>query len=299
MPINKETLVCDLQKLGVRRGDILNVKASLRSVGKIEGGVEALIGAILEVIGPEGTMVTDSFINVYGPFNSKFREEVADQTTPSYAGALANAMIKHPGSVRSMHPVQKFVLIGRDAKLLSEGHDANAYAYEVLRRMAERDGRNLKIGPDETVPGVGTTHVAIGLTKFRQRRPKVGVRYKDERGETRTFYRNWSGGCMQAFYNLNAFYERIPGAVIARGKIGEAPCKFTSMKVTLAAELDFLKQRPAEFLRCGNPECIQCKFSWEGFEDSFAEYAFRKIRAGDFAAVREAFRVRFIDPFPF
>ena len=64
-PISKERLVHDLQALGVRPGDLLNVKASMRSMGYVIGGPRTLIEALCEVIGPEGTIVAEAFVNVY------------------------------------------------------------------------------------------------------------------------------------------------------------------------------------------------------------------------------------------
>ena len=97
--IDRRQLFRDLRTLGVRTGDLLNVKASLRAIGPIEGGAATLIEALLEAVGSEGTIVADSFVNVYRlPLSSEDAEKIVDQSTPSYAGALANAIIAHPRS---------------------------------------------------------------------------------------------------------------------------------------------------------------------------------------------------------
>ena len=204
-PIGKERLVHDLKALGVRPGDLLNIKVSMRSIGYVVEGPRTLIEALCEVIGPEGTMVAESFVNVYPlPLSKSDARRVTDRLTPSYAGAVANAMLYHPEAMCSRHPVQRFVGIGREAKELMEAHGPESYAYDVLRVMAETGrGRNLKIGTDEQVVGVGTTHVAIGMLKLHQNRPQRGVNYHDYKsGEIRTFERNWSGGCVEGFNHL-------------------------------------------------------------------------------------------------
>ena len=172
-PVTKDRLVADLKNLGVRPGDLLNVKVSLKSVGYVEGGPNTLIDALLEVVGPEGTLVSDSFVNVYPlPLSKKNAKKISDRWTPSYAGAVANAMIKYPNAFRSLHPVQKFVAIGAMAEELTQNHTPDSYAYDVLRVMCETGGRNLKLGTDEKVVGVGTTHVAIGALGFHQKRSR-------------------------------------------------------------------------------------------------------------------------------
>lgn len=292
-------LVRDLRNLGVTEGDLLNVKASLRSIGNIQGGVDTLIEAILEAVGPSGTIVTDSFVDVHSPFSRAFWKNVIDQDAPSYAGALANAMLRRRDVHRSRHPVQKFALIGRMAETLAKGHTPDSYAYDVLRIMAEKGGKNLKIGPDEKVPGVGTTHVAIGLAGLRQKRPLAGVRYKDAEGKVRSFYRNWSGGCMKAFYNLNSAYDRASGAVLAKGKVGEAPAKLTSMGVTLRLEQELIRTNVGGFLRCGNPACLDCRFSWEGLSDPLAPFLWDAVRRGRFKAAAKALLYRVVYRYPF
>ena len=57
--ITKLNLIRDLEDIGVRSGDTLNVKASLRSIGEIQGGANTLIEALMEVVGEKGTIVTD------------------------------------------------------------------------------------------------------------------------------------------------------------------------------------------------------------------------------------------------
>lgn len=297
--LNKENLIRDLKNVGVGAGDLLNVKASIRSIGEIEGGVDTLIDAMLETVGSAGTIVTDSFVTVHSPFGRSFWRCIVDHNTSSYAGALANAMLKRLNVHRSLHPVQKFALIGAHAESLARGHTANSYAYDILRIMAEIGGKNLKIGTDEKVPGVGTTHVAIGLEKIRQKRPLVGIRYVDQTGKRKPFYLNWSGGCMQAFYNLNKLYDSTPGAVLAKGKIGNASAKLTSMGVTLKAELDMIQRDPKSFLRCGNPDCIDCCFSWENHQDPLVPFVIGAFSRGEFKRAIRAIRTKLIYPYAF
>ena len=56
---HKLNLIRDLEDIGVHSGDTLNVKASLRSIGEIQGGANTLIEALMEVVGEKGTIVTD------------------------------------------------------------------------------------------------------------------------------------------------------------------------------------------------------------------------------------------------
>ncbi|MCK9602142.1 MAG: AAC(3) family N-acetyltransferase [Sphaerochaeta sp.] len=263
LPIHKTDLVRDLTALGIRRGDTLNLKVSMASIGYIVGGPRTLIDALLEAVGSEGTLVAESFVRVYPlPLSEENSRHISDRYSPSYAGSLANAMIHHPGSCRSTHPVQSFTAIGRLAGILTLNHTPESYAYDILRIMAqELDARNLKIGTDARVTGVGTTHVAIGLLGLHQNRPALGTNYYDyATGEVKTFQLNWSGGCARGFSNFIPLYYSH-GAVLSEGKVGQASSKITSMKKTLEIELETLT-RDKTFFFCGNPRCTSCR-SWD------------------------------------
>ena len=268
--ITKDRLVKDLRNLGVKDGDLLNVKASLKSLGYVEGGANTLIEALLEVVGEKGTIVTDSFVSSY-PLSvvKKNKKIISNKDTPSYAGAIANAMINHPMSFRSSHPIQKFSAIGKDAEELMNNHTPESYAYDVLRVLIENGGKNLKLGTDEKVYGIGTTHVAIGKLKLKQKRRAAGINYYDNSGEIKTFKLNWAGGG-HGFNNFIPIY-REAGAILNEGYVGYAPSKITDMKMTFDVEIDELKKNPKTQL-CSAKDCVDCRLSW-----GFSEYNFAKF----------------------
>jgi len=258
--ITQGQLENDIRELGVEEGDTLNIKASLGSIGRVDGGAEALINALLTVVGEQGTIVTDSFVTCYKlPLSKTDQLKISDNATASYAGALANAMIRHPLAVRSRHPIQKFAAIGRRAEELMGGHSVDDYAYNVLKLLTETGGKNLKIGSDEKVYGVGTTHVAIGNLGHRQKRAKLGINYRDGNGNIQLFKLNWSG----AGHGFNKFMPKYQeaGAIIAQGYIGFAPSKITDMKKTYDVEIEVLSLNPA-FQLCNDTACVECRLSW-------------------------------------
>ena len=83
---SKEDIVNDLKKIGVKEGDLLNVKVSYKSIGKVEGGVNAVIDALLEAVGPEGTIFSDSFVSAFPRWKLIFTPKkcIVDETTKSY-----------------------------------------------------------------------------------------------------------------------------------------------------------------------------------------------------------------------
>jgi aminoglycoside 3-N-acetyltransferase len=56
----------DLCRLGVLLGDTLMIHASLRAVGTLLGGSDALLVALEEAVGPDGTLLMTSAASVTG-----------------------------------------------------------------------------------------------------------------------------------------------------------------------------------------------------------------------------------------
>ena len=294
--VTKDQIVSDLQRLGLKRGDLVNVKASLSSMGKVKGGAKTVIDAILEVIGEEGTLLSEAFIATFlFPLTKKQKSIVSSDTLPTYAGAVAATMTKYPNSFRSLHPVQKFVAIGAKAKELMYNHTADTYAYDPLRVMAENKGVNLRIGGIDKVVGVGTTHVAIGLTKLRQKRFKRGIYYIDANGKKKLFVSNWASGCDEGFNNLFPFYRKA-NAIVAEGKVGEAESMITDMKKTLDIEVSELRKNP-RFFMCNDPSCIHCRLTWEFSEKTYLKTFFINVSKGRFRKAAFSFLTVMFGPY--
>ena len=286
--IQKEQIIDDLKKLGLKKGDLVNVKVSLSSIGKVEGGASSVVDAILEVIGDEGTLVSEAFIAEFlFPMSPKEKKVISSNNIPTYAGAIASTMTKYPASFRSLHPVQKFVAIGSRARELMFNHTPQTYAFDPLRVMAENKGINLRIGGTDKVVGVGTTHVAIGLTGLRQKRFKRGIYYLDDSGEKKLFISNWAGGCASGFNRLFPFY-RDNGAILSEGKVGEAESMITDMKKTLDVEVKELKKNPGFFM-CDYPGCVHCRLTWEFSDKSYLRTFVTNLFRGDFRKAAMSF----------
>ena len=57
MIATRRSLAADLRHLGLQTGDSVLVHAALRSVGPVLGGPDAIIDAMTDVIGPDGTIL--------------------------------------------------------------------------------------------------------------------------------------------------------------------------------------------------------------------------------------------------
>lgn len=276
--ITKLELVNYLLNLGIEKGDLLNLKVSMRSIGQIENGAKDLIDAFLEVVGESGTIVSDSFVEAFPiPLSYKHKKLISNSNSISYAGVFANEMVKYPGSYRSPHPIQKFVAIGKDAKELAMKHDIGSMPYGLLYKLAQRGGKNIRIGDYEKVIGVGTTHIAITLKKFKQNIRKSGVIYIDHQGIKRLFELNWASGCPKGFNNLIPYFEK-KGAILCKGLVGNAEALVTDMNKTLNLELELADKNP-RFFMCDDPSCYKCRITWENSTGSIFRTLYYNIKS--------------------
>jgi aminoglycoside 3-N-acetyltransferase len=114
------SLTRDLEAAGVHPGMTLMVHSSLSSVGYIVGGPVAMIRALLEVLGAEGTLampcetpqISDPALwhdaRVDPAWHDTVREHLPvfdPLTTPTMLGALPEAFRTFPGTRRSDHPL--------------------------------------------------------------------------------------------------------------------------------------------------------------------------------------------------
>jgi hypothetical protein len=151
--------------------------------------------------------------------------------------------------------------VGKRAKELTEDHGPESFAYDVLRVLAETGGRLLKVGPDDRVHGVATTHTAIGKLGLRQQRPRAGINYRNEKGALVTFERDWPGVCADTYLKFVTLC-RDAGAFISEGKVGQANSQITDMGKTLDLQIEVLSEDPT-FLLCDDPICQFCRLGWE------------------------------------
>lgn len=160
-PLSPDALTQDLHRLGVRAGDLLMVHASLRAVGPVAGGPDAVLGAILAAIGPTGTLM--AYVswdrspyaepldgNRLSPAERRAWPAFDPATAAPYPGwGYLNAVIcRHPGVKRSGHPDASMAAIGPLAETLVADHPlTSAYGPgSPVARLIDRGGKVLLLG---------------------------------------------------------------------------------------------------------------------------------------------------------
>lgn len=116
----RETLAADMRRLGIQPGSVLLVHSSMKSLGPVDGGPEAVIGAFQDVLTPEGTLVLPALsYDEIGPDQPRF--DVL--RTKSCVGLIPETFRTMPGVRRSLHPTHSVAAWGRLRDVILEGHE--------------------------------------------------------------------------------------------------------------------------------------------------------------------------------
>lgn len=161
-PITAERLVRDLHALGLQPGATVMVHTSLRSLGWVVGGCQAVLEALSTAAGADGTLIMptqswqlcDPALLNEAPEKwwPTIRENLPlydPATTPSQTmGAVAELFRTTPRALRSAHPHRSIAAAGPQAETITASHPLEAPAGEEspLRALVDLDGQVLLLG---------------------------------------------------------------------------------------------------------------------------------------------------------
>lgn len=188
-PLTVNSLKAGFSELGVRPGMTLLLHSALSSTGWVCGGAAAVILAIEELLGSDGTLVMPAFsTNLSDP--SKWRNPPVPESwwpvirneMPPYdrdftptrgVGVIPETFRKQNGVVRSNHPHISFAAWGKYAKYITVNH-ALDYPFgdnSPLARIYELDGWILLLGAGYN------SNSSFHLAEFRADYPGKAVEY--------------------------------------------------------------------------------------------------------------------------
>jgi len=148
-------LRADLEAIGLEAGDAVLVHAALRKVGPILGGPDALIGALRDCVGPEGTVLgyadwqwEDDMLALPGLRDDIPAFDPLTSRATRDNGAFPELLRTTPGARRSASPGASCVAIGGRAEWFVADH-ALDYGYgpqSPFGKLVEVQGKTLLLG---------------------------------------------------------------------------------------------------------------------------------------------------------
>lgn len=117
--VSQAELVAGFRRLGLQAGRTAMAHSSLSAFGWVDGGAETVIRALLEVLGPEGTLVMPTLCQR----DRELRFSTWDRFhSPSDVGRITEVFRHWPGAIRSDHATHSVAALGPLAASLTAGH---------------------------------------------------------------------------------------------------------------------------------------------------------------------------------
>ncbi len=171
MSITRASLAQQLRALGVRDDVPVMVHSSMRKLGPIEGGADAALHALIDVVSPNGTLLMVLSADMSAPF-----DVVTTPVDVEEMGILVEVFRRHPRTQCSDHAACRWGAIGPHSASLLEPMPLHDYHGEgsVLERFTDAGGMVLRLGAN--VDTVTLTHWAEYQAQVPNKR-RVKLRY--------------------------------------------------------------------------------------------------------------------------
>lgn len=123
--VTKADLVQGLSAMDIDAGAICLVHSSLKSLGFVDGGASAAVGALIDVFVKNngGTLMLPTF-TIQGTMHKTLKSGLVFDVREkaSGLGAIPDSFLQIDGVERSVHPTHSFAALGPDAQALLRDH---------------------------------------------------------------------------------------------------------------------------------------------------------------------------------
>ena len=238
-----------LAALGLQPGAIVVVHSSLSSLGPVSGGANAVIDALVQTLGPDGTLLM--------PTHPARDGRTFDPVTiPSDMGVISETFRLRPDVLRSRHPYHPVAGYGARAEDVLSDHEKSAVPdgpETPYGRLITLGGQVLHIGCDlDTMTLLHTVEAELDLPYLRE----LEMQYVDRDGEVRAMtIRRCPGGHRGGVLKFDRLF-RAEGAM-AVGRVGPAVCRLIDASRAAAIMRREMSRDPG-FALDENPQCADC-----------------------------------------
>ena len=244
-PASVSTLLEDLRALGIRVGETVIIHSSLSAIGWVAGREHAVVLALQQVLGDEGTLVMPSHSSSLSdpaewtnpPVPQTWFEAIRHET-PAYdpdmtptrgMGAIVNCFRSQRDALRSNHPSDSFVARGPAAARIVANHALASSLGEQspLARLYDLDASILLLGV--AYESNTSFHLAEYRANWPSKRFVAGGAPILVDGQRRWQRYEDLDLKSEDFVTIGADYERETDAVVT-GRVGLATCRLMSQR---------------------------------------------------------------------
>jgi aminoglycoside 3-N-acetyltransferase len=242
-------------RCAVKPGDVLIVHSSMKSVGRVEGGPEAVVRALQRAATEAGTILMPVF-------SAPAPDGIWRQAqTPSRTGLITETFRRMPGVMRSLHPTHSVAAWGRRAADFVAGHDRTSGlgVGSPFHKAAAAGADVIMIGC--RIVSCSLIHVAEAILRV----PYLGKVWYEGYGRTLTVIdgRGVRTECPPADVPTDSAgftvveEEMARRGMLGRCRLGAAECIKFRAQACLDIAVELLRQDAAALL-CRSPRCPVC-----------------------------------------
>lgn len=243
-----------LEDVGLRSGDTVLIHSSMRTLGRVAGGAQAVLGALLDLLGSTGNLVLPTF-NYSRPLPSPWYDPLL---TPARTGMIPEVGRQLPGAVRSLSPTHSIAVIGPKRMSITSDHlQVRTFGPgSPIDRVARDGGKVLLFGVDHTANSA--IHVAeeyAGVPKVSWYAELPWVQIRTPTGEVIDHQLDESPSCSQAFNAVEGELRRHGD--IADGRIGNCRIQLIELDSVISRATALIETK-ADILLCHWRGCRPC-----------------------------------------
>jgi len=241
--LSYEKLVSEFKRIGLQKNDVVLVHSSFKSFGGVEGGPHTVIDSLLDVLGPEGTLITPRFNFDFSTYGTTWDT----RNTPSHMGIISEFVRKDSRSFSVFHPIYSFCIIGKNAKKLAKHRYKGSYSKDsIFNQLRVLDAKILQI--DCEYKGTTMIHhveemLQVDYKYFKNFTGKVidedGKIYEDT---FNIYVRDWKRGFVTDVIPIGKILEEKNATKI--NQIGNAKTWLTKAEDVYNITVDAIKKNP-------------------------------------------------------
>ena len=265
MNVTKAEILRGLRAFGIVPGDALLVHSSLKSMGRVEGGADTVIDALIEAVGPDGIIAVPTHTASDARPEDSQPDYKPDPFHPaktvSRTGLITEMLRKRPEAVRSLHPTHSVAAIGRGADEMVRFHGPESHfgRHTPYGWLVRRGAKILLIGVKMN------SNTLIHMIEDLADMPSLSdnrVVVEDDDGTVREIVVHGAPLGHRDFYYRRLVSKaekalRARGAV-TDGKIGAADCMLVDAQTQELILMREVLGSQSDILCCERPACTFC-----------------------------------------
>lgn len=251
--IYKQQIIEQFRSVGLKKGDIVLVHSSLKSIGEtVEGGPDGIIDALIETVGNEGTILMPTFTG--NELLSYKNPPVFDvNKTPCWTGIIPETFRQRKDVIRSLHPTHSVAVWGSKSRYFVFGHEESLTPCgwdTPFGKLIKHDGKVLFIGVGlECNTLFHTCEEIAGVSYHLQKEPVVAKIILDDNNiKTVKIKIHWyNENAIRDFTKLEPLF--VEKKILTYAKLGKATLRLLLAKPMYEITMELLKSDPEVLLK--------------------------------------------------